>query len=201
MILAVSRRERRWTETILAAFAGDRRVGLYAEPDEVDYLGTMAQVLRVSTPKVTWAMRLAVWLVQSAPLWCLGHWRGFTALDRDERAALLDRLLEHRWFAVRELTGLLKLAASIALLRVPEVRQRSGYDRSSAADAWSAPEFSETRPKHRLPTVMDDETPTHRRGGEVAAELGSTQLGSTQLGSTAQAAAVARPRRDGGDAP
>lgn len=115
-------------QAVLAAFAPAKSRGLAPCPGEVDYLTTAQQMLRGSTPLATLGIRAALWMVALAPLWMWGRVRTVMGLSGRERTRLLAQLASHRSFAVRELTMLLKLTAAMALLGVPSVRQRSGYD-------------------------------------------------------------------------
>jgi hypothetical protein len=85
-------------------------------------------LLTGATPLSRLGLRLALWVVALSPLFVLGRLCTFTGLAPKERTALLDRLLEHGSFAVRESTFLLKTAACLALLGSQSVRARSHYD-------------------------------------------------------------------------
>jgi hypothetical protein len=93
--------------------------------DEVDYLGTLRAMASASTALGRLGLRLAVWLLATAPLWTLGRLTLLPSLPVAERGALLDRLLQHRRYAVRELCLLLKVVASMALLAPRPVQVRT----------------------------------------------------------------------------
>src|SRR5690349_23160067 len=90
-------------------------------------------MLRHATPLAAIGMRAALWMAALAPLWLWGRLSTVSKLANERRSELLRQLLSHRAFAVRELTLLLKLAATMALLGTPSVRARSGYDSVQAA--------------------------------------------------------------------
>jgi hypothetical protein len=75
---------------------------------------------------------LGVWMAWLAPVWMTLRLRTLGSLAPAERATILNAMSRHRSYAVRELTLLLKIVASMALLGVPSVRARSGYDREDA---------------------------------------------------------------------
>lgn len=120
--------ERRWARHVLAAFAPQGGPGLSPTEGEVDYEGTFMCMLREATPLATLGLRLAVWMTAFAPFWLWGKLATINKLTNERRSQLLRELLRHRVFAVRELSLLLKLGASMALLGAPSVRGRSGYD-------------------------------------------------------------------------
>lgn len=128
----MTRLERRWAQALLEAFAPSGGPGLAPREGEVDFLGTFGTLARRARPRAAWGLRIAVWLAALAPLWLWGRLRTVCGLSRGARAALLEELLAHRSFPVRELTLLLKLAASMALLGTNSVRARSGYDHVQA---------------------------------------------------------------------
>jgi hypothetical protein len=149
----VTRVERRWARALLEAFAPTGGPGLAPRAGEVDFLATFTTLTRRARPRAAWGLRLAVWLAALAPMWLWGRLRTITGLDREARAQLLDELLRHRSFPVRELTLLLKLAAAMALLGTESVRARSGYDHVQArADVESGlhPRSLEPRARVRL---------------------------------------------------
>lgn len=126
--------ERRWTAAVLEAFAPPGGPGLAPRPGEVDYVATFATLMRRTRPAAAWGLRLAIWLAALAPFWLRGRLHTVTGLTHEARARLLDELLRHRSFPVRELTLLLKVSAAMALLGTPSVRARSGYDHVQAAN-------------------------------------------------------------------
>jgi hypothetical protein len=124
----MTRFEQAWTSDVLTAFTEDAVPGLTPLPGEVDYLKTFRRMRSRSTAFCALGLRLAIWMVAFAPLWLHGRLATFSKLAGSERTQLLDRLLAHKSFAVRELTTLLKLTAAMALLGTASVRARSGYD-------------------------------------------------------------------------
>ncbi len=120
--------ERRWAEVLLASFAPPGGPGLAPRPGEVDYLAAYETLRTRSTRLAGVGLRGALWLVALSPWW-LGRsiWL-LPAMPHSARVEVLAELLEHRVFAIREATFLLKLAACLALLGSESVRARSGYD-------------------------------------------------------------------------
>ena len=165
----MTRLERRWAQALLESFAPVGGPGLAPLPGEVDYLGTFGALVRRARPRAAWGLRVAVWLAALAPLWLWGRLRTVTGLSRAARTALLEELLAHRSFPVRELALLLKLAAAMALLGTSSVRARSGYDHVQAGvdiESGLHPRDGAARP--RLALWTDHEVsrgPTKREGG------------------------------------
>ena len=139
--------EKRWARHLLAAFAPPEGPGLAPAPGEVDYLGVLARMVRGASPWAALGLRLAIWIAALAPLWLWGKVTTISKLAAERRTQLLRELLGHRAFVVRELTLLLKLSASMALLGTPTVRARSGYDQVETAPEPARP------PRVRLPLV------------------------------------------------
>jgi hypothetical protein len=138
----------RWATDLLSAFAPEGGLGLAPLTGEVDYAGAYLTLLRGGTRLAALGLVAAVWLLASAPAWRWGRFVSVSRLAPTERARLLAELLRHRWFVVRELTLLLKLAAALALLGVPSVRARSGYDNVQVRESGL---------QRRLPLATRDE--------------------------------------------
>jgi hypothetical protein len=120
--------EQQWAQGILASFAPPDGPGLAPRTGEVDYMPAFVALLTGAAPLSRVGLRLALWLVALSPLFVLFRPRTFMGLAPHERTALLGRLLEHRSFALRESTFLMKTAACLALLGSDTVRERSLYD-------------------------------------------------------------------------
>jgi hypothetical protein len=103
------------------------------------------------TALAAFGLRVAIWMVATAPWWLFGRCAMFGALARSERAEILCRLLSHHSFAVRELTLLLKLTAAMALLGTASVRARSHYDTPSYVVTAPLPEPQPVRLLRVLP--------------------------------------------------
>jgi hypothetical protein len=121
--------ERRWAADVLSGFAPPSGPGLVPRAGEVDWVDVVTRIHAASTPLARLGSRLALWIAVFAPLWMCGRLALMGSLPLEERARIINRLLEHRVYFVRELTVLLKIAASFALLGCASVRARSGYDR------------------------------------------------------------------------
>lgn len=142
--------ERRWANAVLEAFAPVGGPGLAPREGEVDYVGAFRTMARESTHLAALGMRIALYLIALAPLWMWGRVTTAARLAVGERSQLLSQLITHRSFAVRELTTLLKLTASFALLGTRTVRARSNYDRGVAPRAdYDGVEQSGERPRVR----------------------------------------------------
>ncbi len=120
--------ERRWALAVLEGFAPPDGPGLAPRAGEAGYLEALRRMGDASDGKSRLGLRLGVWIAALSPLWMLGRLRTMAGVPLAERPAILGRLLVHRAFAVRELTLLLKIAASLALLGAAPIRERSGYD-------------------------------------------------------------------------
>jgi hypothetical protein len=116
--------ESRLAHAALEAFA-PRLPSLRAS---IDYAGVLGQMMRNSTRKAAFGMRLALWVVALAPLWLGGKLCTFASLSLERRTRMITRLMAHKIYVVRELMQLLKMTAAMALLSNDHVRRRSRYD-------------------------------------------------------------------------
>ena len=124
--------ERRWTEAVLSGFAPPSETTLPARlaphEGEVEYFGALDRMRGASTPLAQFGIRFAVWMAALSPIWMTGQLKTMVGVRPDQRAKILERLLEHRVFFVRELSMLLKIGACMALVGTPSVRARTHYD-------------------------------------------------------------------------
>ena len=144
--------EKRWAEAVLSGFAPAGNPGLAPAPGEVDYAAAMEHILRVAGPRAGLGFRAALWMAALAPAWSWRRPVTAVALSPGERARLLDELLTHRSFVPRELSLMLKVAASMAMMATPSVRARSGYD----APMVQADDLTRSGERVRLPLAMDE---------------------------------------------
>lgn len=152
--------EQRWAVAVLEGFAPVGGPGLAPQEGEVDYLTTIRKMMRASTGIAAFGLRLGLWLATFAPVFVLGKLKTMGSLSRERRAELLEKLLSHRLYLIRELTLLLKLSACMAIFARPALRERSGYDRRHGLD-YETVEDSGERPKMRLAVV---EGPSQKQG-------------------------------------
>ncbi len=136
--------ERRWIVAILSGFTAPEGA-LPVADDEVDYVHAAEVMAAGSRFKARVGLRVAVWVFALAPAWALGRPQTLDEVPAATRSALLARLLEHRVYGVRGLATLLKLVASLAMMRAPAIRARSGYDRAAEAQTRAS--------RHALPIV------------------------------------------------
>ncbi|HJL18835.1 MAG TPA: hypothetical protein RMH99_24445 [Sandaracinaceae bacterium LLY-WYZ-13_1] len=120
--------ERRWAAAILGGFAPSAGPGLAPAEGEVDWARGVRRFLARASAKGRLGVRVGLLLVVTAPIWGRGRLRSAVHLPPDERAALLEELLAHRFFVVRELCLLLKLVACMTLFTAPGMRERVAYD-------------------------------------------------------------------------
>jgi hypothetical protein len=67
-----------------------------------------------------------VWILTWSPLPLLGKVRSFGGLSAEDRDTLLTRAANSRWYALRQLTDLLKLMACFAYFQHQQVRETLG---------------------------------------------------------------------------
>jgi hypothetical protein len=116
-----------WARNVLSSFTG-ASTGFTVEAGEVDYVEGLRRFMATASDKACLGIRVAFLLVVTSPLWAMGRFARFSRLSATDRAALMDRLLSHRFFFVRELCLLLKLIACMAIFRVEGTRARTSYD-------------------------------------------------------------------------
>ncbi len=129
----MTRLEERWALAALEGFSPPSGVPAAPRPGEVDFLSTLRSMVASSTRLGRLGLRLAVWLLATAPLWTLGRLALLPSIPVAERGPLLERLLGHRSYAVRELCLLLKVVASMALLAPRPVQVRTHAIEAPAA--------------------------------------------------------------------
>jgi hypothetical protein len=112
----------------LEGFAPESGPGLAPKPGEADFLGAHLRIYDASAPMGRLALRFGVVLAALAPIWLFRRFATIDRLTAEERSEILARLLPMRG-PVGELSVLLKMTASIALLTPPSIRARSGFDR------------------------------------------------------------------------
>jgi hypothetical protein len=124
--------EERWAAAVLEGFAPPAGAGesdLAPMPGEVDYVAAARVLMKHTNLKAALGMRAAVWMVALSPIWSKNRERKTLAdLDPPARAKVLERLLGHDSFAVRELTLFLKVVSCMAIFGVPALRERAHYD-------------------------------------------------------------------------
>lgn len=111
--------ERTWTDAVMEGWAPGRGV---------DWAAGVQRFLERASAKGRLGVRVGVLLAITAPFWLWGRLRSARSLSVEDRSRLLDEMLRHRFFFVREMTLLLKLVGCMALFAVTDLREKSGYD-------------------------------------------------------------------------
>ena len=116
--------ERRWRDDLCAAAIppGGPDVPGYAAIDTTPFWDRFSST---AAPTFQIGLRAAVWLLRAAPLARRRPSR-FSRLTPADRDALLVAALQHRARVVRDLTGIVRLAACMAYFADPGIRARSG---------------------------------------------------------------------------
>lgn len=137
--------ERRAAATVLEAFAPFPEPALAVRSGEVDWARSFEAMAKASSPLAAFGLRLALWITLVSPLLVFGSLRSFASLEPARRSDVIQRLLVHRLYIVRELALYLKLTACMAIFSSPAVRARSNYDRppGEAQARKSAPPSSD----------------------------------------------------------
>ncbi len=105
--------ERRWGAAALEGFCPSSSRGrqlpdqLVPEDGEVAWGSALDRTASALNSRARLGLRVAIWLVTWSPLWLLGRLSPLHRMPSSTRAVILDQLLRHRFFAVRELTMLL----------------------------------------------------------------------------------------------
>jgi hypothetical protein len=152
----------RWGAVILSSFAPTGPEGLVQREGEVDWAGAFDRFLHGLNTKARIGVRLGVVIVMTAPLWTFLCWGSFARLSSQARVELLQRLLVHRLFVVRELTLMLKVAACMAMFQSSVVLARTSFDPPSDSPRSSGAGVDE---RVRLPIAVG-EGASVQRGGE-----------------------------------
>lgn len=127
--------ERRTAVAILEGFAppSGAEGAISPREGEVDFGATLDLMVAGGNARARLGTRLAILVVNLAPLFLFMAPRTMARLPVERRAVVLDRMLASDVFIVRELALLLKLTACFALLGVPSVVERSHYHRGRPA--------------------------------------------------------------------
>lgn len=120
--------EERWATAVLAGFAPQDGPGIAPREGEVDYAGAVRRMMRASTRQAAIGLRLALWLTALAPLWLYGRLRTFSGISAERRTQILERMLSHRLYIVREIAFFLKMSACMAMFAARALRERSHFD-------------------------------------------------------------------------
>ena len=82
-------------------------------------------------------LRMALWVIQVAPLFCRVAWSRFSQLDEARQLETLTRLKTSRWYLARELLMLLKAVGSLGFCGLPAVQRSVGMEQVEDTDpAW-----------------------------------------------------------------
>lgn len=116
--------EQRWRDELCAAVIP--RVDPAGLPGfgELDTDEFWSRFSSAAPADVRGVLRLAVWVLTLAPPLLVHQPRTFRHLSSDLRGKHLDAALRHRFWAIRELAGLVKLVACLAYFGDPAVRVR-----------------------------------------------------------------------------
>ena len=132
--------EKRSAQIILSSFGPALSKGTASEPHSppIDYVHALTRMRRGARGRAAFGLRIALWMVLTSPLWMFKSPKLLTRVSEPVRENVLRALLLHRAYAVRELTMLLKLVASFALLGDGGVRAQTGYDPAMAQNPSDA---------------------------------------------------------------
>jgi hypothetical protein len=106
---------------------------------EVDWVGGLDRFLHTASDKARLGIAVSLIAFFFSPLFVLGRFRTLARATMEERAAAMERLLDHRFFLVREMALLVKLVACMAMFRVASLRERTNYDDPGHAASETAP--------------------------------------------------------------
>ena len=106
--------EQRWAATVARCFVPRGVLG--GTTDDIDPGPIIASDYDADPWHAALLLRASIWLVWLAPLWRLFRLRTFGGLDEPAREALLEGLLYHRSYAVRQMANYLKMISCSVLL-------------------------------------------------------------------------------------
>ena len=157
--------ERRFAQAVLEGFAPTNTSdGLIPLEGEVDYVGAFTSIAESGTDRARIGIRAALWLVALAPLWLGVAFSTMAGLPQEQRAAILDRMLNSSSFVPRELALLIKISAAFALMSTRSVRARTNYDRKAGKEPVAYPPIimksALKKPARALPVIVAGRTST-----------------------------------------
>lgn len=112
---------------------------------EVDWTGGLDRFLGTASDKARLGIAVSLVAFFFAPIFTLGRFCTLAKATREERAAAMESLLDHRFFLVREMALLVKLVACMAMFRVSALRARTGYDDPGHDAAKAIPKTNERK--------------------------------------------------------
>lgn len=152
--------EKRWSCSVAEALFADERVR-----DAHDRrLPTLLTFFEAGNAQGLWAFRFGLLLITFSPWWTFQGLRIFPTLPLEKRSAMLNALLEHRFYAVRELVFMVKMSISMMLLGDAQIRARTHYDtqtweREPVHQSGSRKKLRLVRPSQpHNDTVVDDDS-------------------------------------------
>jgi len=120
---SLTRVEGRWARAAFGAmFPAGAHPRLPHGADAVDMVAIFDQVAQDVPARVVLGLRAALWMIALAPIVLLLRMRTIVGLDDAAREQVVCRLLSSRWYAVRQLTLLLKAFGALFFVSSPEVR-------------------------------------------------------------------------------
>jgi hypothetical protein len=127
--MSLSSIERSLAPIVLSSFAPlALPSGFSIGAGEVDWAGGLERFLKTASDKARLGIAVSLVAFFFAPFFVLGRFRTLARSSAEERAAAMERVLDHRFFLVREMALLVKLVACMAMFRVGALRDRTNYD-------------------------------------------------------------------------
>ncbi len=159
--------ERHWALCTLEGFAPDGPKGLAPRGERIEWMAAWDLMNGAGTSKGRLGTRLALWFIAFAPIWMFYSFHTIAGLPKERRAVVLDRMLTSKIWLFRELTLLVKLVASMALLGNAKMRAASGYDAEPNGIGINVPdEFLPAPPRRKLPMFADVAAKPARKDAE-----------------------------------
>lgn len=132
--------ERSLAPVVLSSFAPlALPSGFSIGANEVDWNEGLDRFLSAASDKARLGIVVSMITFFFAPVFTLGRLCTLARASAEERAEAMVRLLDHRWFIVREMALLVKLVACMAMFRVSSLRARTSYDDPAHDAAKTAP--------------------------------------------------------------
>lgn len=134
--------EKRWSRSVAQAQFGDEKVDSVHDAR----FPALLNFFSMGSAQGLWAYRVGLLLIVTAPLWQFRHFKLFPRLPLEERASVLRSLLEHRWYAVRELAFMVKMSLVMLVIGDESVRSATHYDEHP----WEKEAISQSGERRRL---------------------------------------------------
>ncbi|MCA9772089.1 MAG: hypothetical protein KC466_06750 [Myxococcales bacterium] len=135
-----SEREVRWAVELFAAlFPPDPEAGARLGAADLPMGAFYVDQIQATPPPVALGYRAVIAMIYMLPVLVIGRPRFFGGLSALEKEVYLTRLMQSRWYFLRETLTLVKMIAGTGFLGFPEVQRQFGVEHDDAVAPVEVP--------------------------------------------------------------